>query len=643
MESRRHLIARGNRREPRRRVSALWLASLLGIWIAGGMPAGEAAETRRERVLPRFSGPVLGGGIGSTDSIVGRRGLIYAFATTDHAAPEMAELVRRVTRDTEEANIAVLVVNRDLEPERVQPFVNLYLEDLPVILDQDLSITRKLGVPPGKSAVYVIDADGYIIAGLAYEPEGVPDPSQAYESELRRILHLEPLDQSTRPLLGTSPPAPGFEVQSLRGAKASLEELRGKVIALVFFLPSCPHCHEALQFLDGLKRKPEYEDLEVISVSIRDRPFLIREMREDLELEIPLYVDPEASAQQAYEHRLGVPDTVLIDRSARIVGRFGGISPRIKAIISMELRQALGIPNPILLSRSEYSGSEMCQACHRQQHSSWLLTRHAHAYDTLLEHGEERNSECIGCHSVGWGQPGGYALDQPLEHLESVQCENCHGRGGPHQSPDFLAEKGGYPGVCADCHTATHSLNFVFSERLPEVSHAAQFQFTKLSLEQRRALLEKREHRQRSLFHAADYVGSRACADCHSREFALWQKTPHARALETLAAQERSDSTECQRCHTTGFEAAGGFPSGGEALGGVGCESCHGPGGAHVARDARRSGTILALTDKCDGCVILQICGSCHDDANDPGFEFELEEKLERIRHGSAPAGSAAE
>ena len=95
MESRRHLNARGNRREPRRRVSALWLASLLGIWIAGAMPAGEAAETRSERVLPRFSGPVLGGGIGSTDSIVGRRGLIYAFATTDHAAPEMAELVRR--------------------------------------------------------------------------------------------------------------------------------------------------------------------------------------------------------------------------------------------------------------------------------------------------------------------------------------------------------------------------------------------------------------------------------------------------------------------------------------------------------------------------------------------------------------------
>ena len=53
-----------------------------------------------------------------------------------------------------------------------------------------------------------------------------------------------------------------------------------------------------------------------------------------------------------------------------------------------------------------------------------------------------------------------------------------------------------------------------------------------------------------------------------------------------------------------------------------------------MTEGARRQGTILALTDKCDSCVILQICGSCHDDANDPGFEFELEGKLEKLRHG---------
>ena len=72
----------------------------------------------------------------------------------------------------------------------------------------------------------------------------------------------------------------------------------------------------------------------------------------------------------------------------------------------------------------------------------------------------------------------------------------------------------------------------------------------------------------------------------------------------------------------------------------LGCESCHGPGGDHVAENSRRLGSILSLGDKCDSCVILKICGDCHDDANDPGFEFNVEEKIERQRHGTIEAGT---
>jgi hypothetical protein len=48
----------------------------------------------------------------------------------------------------------------------------------------------------------------------------------------------------------------------------------------------------------------------------------------------------------------------------------------------------------------------------------------------------------------------------------------------------------------------------------------------------------------------------------------------------------------------------------------------------------------VSLGDKCDSCVILQICGSCHDDANDPGFEFEVIDKIEKQRHGTIEAGT---
>ena len=48
----------------------------------------------------------------------------------------------------------------------------------------------------------------------------------------------------------------------------------------------------------------------------------------------------------------------------------------------------------------------------------------------------------------------------------------------------------------------------------------------------------------------------------------------------------------------------------------------------------------MSLADKCDSCAILQICGSCHDDANDPGFEFEVDESVEKLRHGTIEAGT---
>jgi hypothetical protein len=122
----------------------------------------------------------------------------------------------------------------------------------------------------------------------------------------------------------------------------------------------------------------------------------------------------------------------------------------------------------------------------------------------------------------------------------------------------------------------------------------------------------------------------------------VWAASPHARAGQTLAGAGRASDAGCLRCHTTGFELPGGFPRDGKVsahadLARVGCESCHGPGGDHLKEGAQRLGTILSLGDKCDSCVVLQICGSCHDDANDPGFEFEVIDKILRQRHGKEP------
>jgi hypothetical protein len=303
----------------------------------------------------------------------------------------------------------------------------------------------------------------------------------------------------------------------------------------------------------------------------------------------------------------------------------------------------------MLLHATGYSGNEFCSVCHERENQTWQLTNHARAFDSLVRHGSDRDPECVGCHVVGWGEAGGFSEAAPAVHLENVGCETCHGRGGGHLSEKPPADppvKPNYEEVCKTCHNPKHSLGFDYASFLPQVSHEANLQLADLSPEERRRILEQRRKPRENLLPSfAEYTGSQACQPCHKEEFATWSKQPHAAAIEKLRAPTETENPECLRCHTTAFGKPGGFPADGRPaehpdLATVGCESCHGPGGDHNEPEGPKIGNIIAFGDKCDSCVILQVCGSCHDEANDPGFEFELLEKIELQRHGTIEAGT---
>ena len=615
----------------RRRLLARVLAGL-SLLILGTAQTG-AQEPRRELALPRFEGATLDGGRAGTDLLQKRRGLIYVFAAGDPDAERVAALLEDIRVEATAANIVILGVNRDPKPGLARHYMLLHGFEFPVISDPDGQISRKLRVPPASSSLLLVDADGYLIGGIAGLAQQPKDQDEALGFELRRLLQLAPKSSAATPLLGVRPEAPAFDVVSLDGkTHLTLEQQQGKVVVLVFFLPTCPHCHDALKFLDGLQKQLANPELVIVPVSVSDKKYVVEEMVGDLGISLVPYLDPSKSAEKAYAFRQGVPEIFVIDRQRRVVSRTDGSSPRIHALLTLAIRQALGVPNPVLLEKAAYSGEELCSVCHEQPHATWTLTQHAYAFETLVEHGADRNPECLRCHTVGYGLPGGFDPKLRQDHLRGVQCENCHGRGGPHQSPEF--SKAGFEPVCLGCHTQEHSLRFVFAERLPLVSHAANAQSSSLSLADRQKLLEKRDKRERQLFEKGDYIGSAACQSCHAKEHELWAASSHAHAFATLAKSGEQKKADCQRCHTTGFGEPTGFPHAGTQLENVGCESCHGPGKRHVEDAGKTAGTILRLTDKCDSCVILLICGSCHDDANDPGFEFELDGKLVKTRHG---------
>jgi 2',3'-cyclic-nucleotide 2'-phosphodiesterase (5'-nucleotidase family) len=80
------------------------------------------------------------------------------------------------------------------------------------------------------------------------------------------------------------------------------------------------------------------------------------------------------------------------------------------------------------------------------------------------------------------------------------------------------------------------------------------------------------------------YVGSQSCAACHTDDHSGWSKSGHAHAFESLAYRDSKADPNCLQCHTIGFGTKSGYlrEYKDTKLAGVGCESCHGPGSAHV-------------------------------------------------------------
>jgi peroxiredoxin len=607
-----------------------------------------AARSERERPLPAFSGRTLDGATLSSSDLLGRRLVLFFFDPEAEAAAPAAQALAVLARLRTTHNFEIVGVAAAKSRETLDAFVAAHALDFRIFDDSRREIVQKLGlrVPV---AVVGVDGEGYVSFATMSFPTDVPDPAAAAESELRERLRLPALGESLEPVLGERPPAPDFLAERLEGgAPFDSTSLRGRAAVLIFFLHTCPHCHHALAALKtDLAALPEAQRPALVGVSLVNHPTDVRKaMAEDGLDFFPILFDADSRIRTAYGATAGVPDIFLLDADGRVTARVRGWrDDRDPPLMRMRLAKLAGAPVPMLLHQSGFSGNEFCGVCHEPEQQTWELTKHAAAFDTLVEHGADRNAECVSCHVVGLGQPGGFVLTGGTPQFEDVGCESCHGRGGPHLSPGFVKD-GDYAPRCVTCHDAKHSLGFEYATFAPKVSHAANAHLLALSVEEkRRVLAEAAKLRADLLPTDARYVGSDACRSCHAAEWETWSKQPHANALASLAAKQQAGNADCLRCHTTAYGLPGGFPAGAAPddhadLARVGCESCHGPGEKHVADGSRKLGTIVSLGDKCDSCVILQICGACHDDQNDAGFTFRVQERIERQRHGTIEAGT---
>ena len=612
---------------------------------ATGKPeARNAPRNPNERPMPSFEGTTLSGTKLRIADMLGSRLVLLLFNPEVELAKPVAEAVVRVAALRGEHNFEVVGVGIGSNPSALSRFVESQKLDFPVIDDSSGEITQKLRLR-APVAVIGMDADGYMSFGMGGFPED-GNVAQSVESSLRENLRLPPVDDpSTDGTLIAYPRAPTLGVSAMSSSETlETTDLAGRAALVIFFLHTCPHCHKALEAI-----RPMIEDIEedkrprLVAISLNNTASAVRRALAELGLDyFDPYLDPGQQATERWGVTGGVPAIFVVDPEGRIRHHSTGWEGKRDAgLLRMKLAQAAGARVPMLLDPAGYSGNDVCGVCHEQEYATWEYTSHSNAFDTLVAHSADRRTDCVGCHVVGFEEKGGYDFARRPAHLENVGCESCHGRGGPHLSPGFVTE-GDYQAVCATCHNKTHSLGFDYDAFHPRISHDV---IAAMSKSERKALAGDGGPKRDLLPTQGEYVGSNACQSCHPAEFETWEKSAHGHAVATLEAQGKAGEPECLQCHTTAYAKPGGFPADAAVsahpdLARVGCESCHGPGSEHIGESARRVGTILSLGDKCDSCVILKICGTCHDDANDPGFEFKVEERIEAQRHGTIEAAA---
>ena len=120
------------------------------------------------------------------------------------------------------------------------------------------------------------------------------------------------------------------------------------------------------------------------------------------------------------------------------------------------------------------------------------------------------------------------------------------------------------------------------------------------------------------------YVGSSTCKECHEEIYASFMKNSRKahsfKSIQRMAGQLTDEEVkECYTCHTTGYGKPGGFVSREKTpdLANLGCETCHGPGSAHV----EAGGDSAAIIGQ-GKISVRESCVRCHNEQRVEGFHY---------------------
>jgi len=127
---------------------------------------------------------------------------------------------------------------------------------------------------------------------------------------------------------------------------------------------------------------------------------------------------------------------------------------------------------------STYVGSLACQPCHAHEYLSFFTyAKKSRSFQSIerLRKGltAQEIERCYGCHTTGYGQPGGFVSVEATPQLKNAGCEVCHGPGGRHATtgdPAAIKRKLTKED-CERCHTSERVLAFRFKPLIHGGAH----------------------------------------------------------------------------------------------------------------------------------------------------------------------------
>jgi len=125
-----------------------------------------------------------------------------------------------------------------------------------------------------------------------------------------------------------------------------------------------------------------------------------------------------------------------------------------------------------------YVGTESCKECHEVEYENFkAFARKATSYESIKKMQKGLTAEeikgCYGCHTTGFGQPGGFISIEKTPDLKDAGCEVCHGPGSKHiesEDPEDIIANIEVES-CKTCHNSSRVAAFNFKPMLHGGAH----------------------------------------------------------------------------------------------------------------------------------------------------------------------------